>query len=129
MAKHAAFDAGAFYSALDSERHARSLNWKQVADEADVSASTLTRIGQGKRPDVDSLAALCAWSGLQADGFIRIENDSAAKERPEPLAQITAYLHSDPRLTPATASLIDQLVRGAYETIVEKPKPDDIVPS
>ena len=60
------FDAEAFYAALDSQRHSRRLNWKQVAREAGISASTLTRIAQGKRPDVDSLAALLTWSGLKA---------------------------------------------------------------
>ena len=49
------FDVGAFHAALDSQRLAMGLNWKDVAAEAGVSASTLTRMAQGKRPDVDAV--------------------------------------------------------------------------
>ena len=57
------FDATGFYGAIDSVRQGRELNWKQVAAQSGVSASTLTRMAQGKRPDVDGLAALAAWYG------------------------------------------------------------------
>ena len=64
LEKKARFDGNAFYAALDGERQARQCTWRRVAQESGVSASTLTRIAQGKHPDVDSLAALSAWSGL-----------------------------------------------------------------
>lgn len=105
------FDLAAFYAAIDSHRVARRLTWKQIAAESGVSASTLTRMGQGKRPDVDGLAALLAWSGLQADDFIRKED----KVAPEPLAQITAYLRADKNLTPESATALEQIIRVAYE--------------
>jgi transcriptional regulator with XRE-family HTH domain len=55
MEKSGWFDTAAFYDALDSVRQARRLNWKQVAGDSGVSASTLTRMAQGRRPDVDGL--------------------------------------------------------------------------
>src|SRR3954469_3375615 len=67
---HTAFDADAFYETLDGERRSRNLNWKEVAGQAKVSQSTLTRLGQGKRPDVDSFARLVAWGGLDAGQFV-----------------------------------------------------------
>ncbi|MBN9326706.1 MAG: helix-turn-helix transcriptional regulator, partial [Cellulomonas sp.] len=89
MDKAGSFDAAAFYEALDAERQARRLNWKLVAEASGVSASTLTRMAQGKRPDVDGLAALAAWSGLAVDDFVRTGD---ARREPEPLAKITTYL-------------------------------------
>ena len=71
MAKRAKFDGIAFYAALDGERQARQFTWRRVAQESGVSASTLTRIAQGKHPDVDSLAALSVWSGLDVNRFVR----------------------------------------------------------
>ena len=65
-----AFDADAFYETLDGERRTRGLNWKEVAAEARVSPSTLTRLGQGRRPDVDSFARLVGWGGFAADQFV-----------------------------------------------------------
>lgn len=117
MEKRGWFDAGAFYEALDAVRQARKLNWKQVAAESGVSASTLTRMAQGKRPDVDGLAALTAWSGLDADDYVRSEH---ARPEPEPLAKISTYLKSDKNLSPEAATALDQLVKATYERLRTK---------
>ena len=111
------FDAEAFYSALDAERRSRNQTWKRVAEEAQVSASTLTRMAQGRRPDVDSLAALVTWSGLSADTFVR---DEQAKPEPGSLAMISTYLKSDPHLTPEAADALDELVKATYERMRKK---------
>ena len=106
------FDAEAFYSALDAERRSRQQTWKRVAEEAEVSASTLTRMAQGRRPDVDSMAALIAWSGLSADMFVRHEQ---ARPNPGSLSMISTYLKSDPHLTPEAADALDELMKATYE--------------
>jgi transcriptional regulator with XRE-family HTH domain len=108
------FDAGAFYEALDGVRQAKALTWKQIAAESGVSASTLTRMAQGKRPDVDGLAALVAWSGLDADDYVR---SVEAKPQPEPLAKISTYLRSDKNLSPEAATALDELVKATYERL------------
>lgn len=108
------FDSDGFYSALDGVRRARSLTWKKVAEESGVAASTLTRMAQGKRPDVDGLAALCAWSGLNADNFVRLDHD---KPPVETLAMISTYLRSDRNLSPESASALDALVKAAYDRL------------
>lgn len=56
-------DPDALYVALDRQRRRRRMQWRAVAAEAGVSASTLTRIGQGKRPDADGLVRLLDWLG------------------------------------------------------------------
>lgn len=107
------FDAEGFYDALDGARRTRNLTWKQVADQSGVSASTLTRMGQGKRPDVDSLAALVAWARLDADMFITATR--SAKRKGDSLAMISTYLRSDPNLSAEAANALDALVQAAYE--------------
>jgi transcriptional regulator with XRE-family HTH domain len=114
MDKSGWFDAAAFYQALDAERIARRLNWKQVAAATGVSASTLTRMAQGKRPDVDGLAALAAWSGLNTDEFVR---SVGTRPEPEPLAKITTYLRSDRSLSPESATALEQLIKATYERL------------
>jgi transcriptional regulator with XRE-family HTH domain len=113
------FDAVAFYAAIDSQRKAREMNWKEVAADSGVHASTLTRMAQGKRPDVDGLAALLKWSGLKADDFIP---KGKKTRRAEPLAQITAYLRADRNLSPASAAALEQIIQVAYERFREKRK-------
>jgi transcriptional regulator with XRE-family HTH domain len=108
------FDTSAFYDALDGTRVSRGMTWKQVAGESGVSASTLTRIAQGRRPDVDGLAALAAWSGLTTDEYVRSENE---RPKPEPLAKISTYLRSDKNLSPEAAKALDALIKATYERL------------
>jgi transcriptional regulator with XRE-family HTH domain len=112
MEQRGSFDAAGFFSALDAERRSRERNWKQVAAESQVSASTLTRMGQGRRPDVDSLAALSLWSGLDPAKFIKGRQQ---KTEPEPLAMISTYLRSDPHLTETDAKALEEIIKVTYE--------------
>lgn len=117
MSKRGWFDAEGFYQALDGVRQARRQNWKQVAEGSGVSASTLTRMAQGKHPDVDGLAALVAWSGLDADRYVRSEEN---RPEPEPLALISTYLRGDKNLSPEAARALDELVKATYERLRSK---------
>jgi transcriptional regulator with XRE-family HTH domain len=114
------FDGEAFYAALDSARTARDLKWKDVAKDAGVSASTLTRMAQGKRPDVDSLAALCRWADLNADEFMRPRaEDGEERSDAPPLAMISTYLRSDPNLSAKSADMLDEVIKATYRQLRE----------
>lgn len=106
------FDTASFYASLNAERESRKLTWKQVAREAGVSASTFTRIAQGKRPDVDSLAALVSWSGLHADDFVIRPHDAPAC--PDAMTRISAYLRADAQLSSRAAAAIEEVLRATY---------------
>src|SRR5580698_4262541 len=100
------FDGNAFYSAILSTVVARGISWKQVSVGTGVSATTLTRMGQGRRPDAASLAALSAWAGLNPADFVGSSNRTSA---PEPLAQISVLLRSDPRLNSEAAIALETM--------------------
>lgn len=107
------FDGDGFFAALDAERQSRKLTWKKVAEQSKVPASTLTRMSQGRRPDVDSLAALCAWSGLAADDFTR--GTYGERTVASPLAQITAHLRADPNLSKEGVQALEAIIKTAYQ--------------
>lgn len=107
------FDSEAFYATLNAVRLSRQMTWKEVAEEAGVAASTLSRIGHGAKPDVNGLAALLAWSNLKAETFIRGTKSGEA----EPLAKITALLRADPQLSPQSAELIENIVVSTYNKL------------
>lgn len=115
MTRKGWFDIDAFHAALDGTRRARGLNWKQVAAETGVTASTLTRMGQGKRPDANGLAALSFWSGLDVDDFVR--SDFAQRPQPETLAMISTYLRGDRSLSAAAAGALEEVLRITYEQL------------
>jgi len=115
MGERAALDASRLYAALDETRRSRGLQWRQVAQEAGISASTLTRMAQGKRPDVDGLAALVKWSGLDANAFL-----GTTQSTKDPMTEISVLLRGDPSLTAAQAEALTMVIRNAYELV--KPK-------
>jgi transcriptional regulator with XRE-family HTH domain len=115
--KKAGFDAQRFYQDLDETRLERGVQWRQVARESGISASTLTRMAQGKRPDVDGLAALVRWSGLEADKYMVGE-----QRQTEPVARIASYLRADPNLDPGDAEALTEMIRGAYSLATRKSK-------
>lgn len=108
------FNIVGFHAALDAQRVAKGLNWKEISEQSGVSASTLTRISQGRRPDIDGLALLLAWSGLDAATFLPEANN------PEPLAQISANLRADRNLSPKSAQALEEIIKVAYERFRER---------
>lgn len=113
------FDAEGFYAVLDAYRTERGLSWKQVADKTKVSASSLTRMAQGKRPDVDSLAALANWSGISVDQFMITDSDKANAEK-STLEVLTAQFRRDKRLPPEAKNAMEVALRVLYEQLASK---------
>jgi transcriptional regulator with XRE-family HTH domain len=109
----AQLDVDKLHAALDAARRERGLSWRAVAHQAGVSPSTLTRLGDGKRPDVDGFAALVRWLGLPAERFFTGDENEAAQE--SMLAAISAYLHASKELTPEWAETIEAMIGTAYE--------------
>lgn len=107
------FDAEGFFASLDDQRSSRGLTWKQVAEDSGVSASTLTRMAQGRRPDVDSLAALVKWSGLSANDFIG-GGDESEPQQISPIANIAAQFRKDPKLSPEAKKAIEATLKAMY---------------
>lgn len=115
--KYKDFDAEGFFRALESTIIARGKNWKQVADETTVSASTLARMAQGRLPDAPSLAALSAWSGLNPADFV---GGSQRAGKRETLAVITRALRADENLSDEEAGALDEIIRTAYKRFANR---------
>jgi transcriptional regulator with XRE-family HTH domain len=106
------FDVPALHAALETERIARRLAWKDVAGQSGVSASTLSRLAQGKRPDVDSLAALTRWLGMPADRFMGAPTRAFGSA--SPLTQISAIIREDPNLNSDAALALEEVIKATY---------------
>lgn len=108
------FDCEGFYRALDHIRNDKKLNWKQVGALSKVSASTLTRMAQGKRPDADSLAMLSAWSSLNPADFV-LDQTVRSQKVEGGLTQILTYLRADPKLSRPAIAALDEIITTAYK--------------
>ncbi|WAL65365.1 helix-turn-helix transcriptional regulator [Amycolatopsis cynarae] len=92
-------DTGRLYAALDAQREARGLSWRQLAAEAGVSASLVSRMGNGHRPDLDGFIALVQWLGMPAETFM-VWPEGTPERRPRPSleARLAPLLRADDEL-------------------------------
>lgn len=110
----AAFDLEALYSALDAKRRADGLSWRKVAEQAGVSASTLTRMAQGANPDVEGFGKLVQWLGESADQFV------PAGKRPDRRSEdlrvvVSRHLRATKELSPESAKALENIIEAAYK--------------
>ena len=107
------FDFKAFFSAVDAEREARKMTWKAVADESEVSPSSLTRLSQGKTMDVDGLASVAAWAGVDLDDFFVAEKQDPRSS--DSMNKVTALVRADQSLSERDANYLESLIRASYQ--------------
>lgn len=107
------FDTEAFFSALNAIRIRQALTWKEIATKAKVNPSTLSRIGQGKKPDLNGLSALLIWSGLKAEMFM----PQGRKEEVDPIDTIATIIRADRSLSSNNAKLMEDIITSAYRTL------------
>lgn len=60
MAAHL-LDVEELHRKLDARRTGYGLSWRQLAKTLDLTASTLTRLRAGGRPDADALVTMLTW--------------------------------------------------------------------
>jgi transcriptional regulator with XRE-family HTH domain len=108
--------------AIRRKREEQGLSLRDVADETEVSASTLSRIENGTgKPDADNIARLTAWLNVPMErimGGRRQEGDEAQpvvyfpqETTPE---IVEAHLRADRNLSAETAKALSELFRVAY---------------
>lgn len=69
-------DADALWLALQSRVDAERLSYRDVAARTGVSASLLTKLKRGGKPDADNLVSLLVWLGRGVEDFT-VPNDAA----------------------------------------------------
>lgn len=92
-----------------------------VAEEiGDVSVATLSRIEQGKIPDVDTFIKLCRWLEVSTDTFV-LHDEQPTNSTDSNEQAIVAHLRADRELDAETVQMLVKLVNLAYST--KSPRP------
>lgn len=109
---HSELNSAKLAAMIRTKRRDRGL--RVVAAEIDVSAATLSRVEQGKLPDVETFMRLCRWLGVEPSEFGATkptEKDAAKQSTPD---LIEAHLRADRTLSSDTAEALVQMIRLAY---------------
>lgn len=106
-----AVDVKSLHAALDHAREEKKMSWRQLAKELDVSASTLSRMVNGLKPDVSAFAAMTTWLRMPAESFYRVS--SSNEEEPELVAQLAPLLRARKDLNEKDVEYLEELIGGA----------------
>lgn len=78
-----------------------------------VSFATLSRIEQGKVPDVDTFIKICKWLGVTTDTFIVGNSKNKTVSTKD---QVVAHLRAERELSKDTVNMLIKMVDLAYNT-------------
>ncbi len=79
----------------------------------DVSPATLSRIEQGKVPDVSTFIKLCKWLSVSTDTFIIDHSYPTTRSNKE---HIVAHLRAEKELEPGTILALLKMIDMAYSS-------------
>lgn len=85
-----AFNFPEYFAALQRAMQARNATPADVSRATGVSATTLTRMKEGRRPDAASLAALSAWAGLNPAAYVKASPATADFDLPAQSDEVAA---------------------------------------
>jgi len=87
-----------------------------------VSVSTLSRIEQGKIPDLGTFLRLCHWLNVSPEQFVpeavRVDPHEPAPTISTP-DMIVAHLRADRTLDPHTSEALSTMIRLAYKAVAQ----------
>ncbi|MGC5015763.1 helix-turn-helix domain-containing protein [Streptosporangium sp. DT93] len=105
-------DVKALHAALDAARVKECLSWRQLAKEVGVSASTISRMANGLKPDVTAFAAMTTWLRMPAESFY-VDPMRPDEEEPELVASLVPLLRARRDLTENDVAYLEEVIAAA----------------
>ncbi|WP_202033190.1 helix-turn-helix transcriptional regulator [Nocardioides sp. WS12] len=101
------------HAALDKAREDADLSWRALAKEIGVNASTISRMQQGLKPDVNAFAAMTTWLRMDAEKFYLAGDDDPGTSDPAPLmSELTVLLRARPDLPDKNRSYLEDVIEA-----------------
>lgn len=106
-------DVRSLHTALDRSREARGMSWRQLAKDLGVSASTISRMANGLKPDVTAFAAMTTWLNMKAEDFYVTSADRSRADEPDLVAQLVPLLRARKDLTKDDVQYLEEVIGAA----------------
>ena len=98
---------------------------RHAAKEIGISAATLSRIENGKQPDLDTFAKLCRWLDVSPSEFLDSGSPGATASEPAPPVIATAHLRANRQITPELAQALGEMIVRAQLMFADEPDAAD----
>jgi len=92
---------------------------REVAEEIDVSPATLSRVENGKLPDLKTFAKICRWLQLDPSEMLGCTTASVASNKPKQKV-IYAHLRADSVQDPEIAQALADMIMAAQRMISDR---------
>ena len=100
--------------ALVRERRG-ALGVRAAASEIGVSAATLSRVENGKQPDLVTFERLCRWLRISPSDFLDVGRPGAEDTQVSATTTATAHLRAKRQISPTLATALgEMIVRAQY---------------
>ena len=94
---------------------------RQVAAEIEgVSPSTLSRVENGKTPDMDTFLKLCDWLEIAPNVLIKSTQEAESPPKLSELGMIEMQLRASKELDPTMAKALADMVKAAAESATDR---------
>ncbi len=91
---------------------------REVAREIGISSATLSRVENGRLPNIEAFRKICDW--LQVDmGEIFGARDISSKGTPNSPSSISVHLRADKIQTPEVAQALADMILKAQDMIMK----------
>ncbi len=102
---------------LKEKRHGRGL--REVSAEIGISSATLSRVENGKVPDLDTFSKICKWLGVDPSEVLGCPG-KAGTERKIKGNMVFAHLRADKNLDKETIQALAEMILRARKIIAER---------
>ena len=96
---------------------------RSAAREIGVSPATLSRVENGKQPDLSTFERLCRWLRMSPTEFLDV-GDPSTSEPERPAATATAHLQASREITPELARALGEMILRAQAMFPDEPARD-----
>jgi transcriptional regulator with XRE-family HTH domain len=93
------------------QRKRGSMGVRAAAGEIGISPATLSRIENGRVPDLDTLKKVCAWLGVDPAEYFGNSDQHRTTDRPS----VQVVFKKDRAVTPQTSRALGKLIIAAYQ--------------
>jgi transcriptional regulator with XRE-family HTH domain len=106
---------------LQLQRKRGSMGVRAAAAEIGISPATLSRIENGRVPDLETLRKVCAWLGVDPAGYLGAPSSAPFRQHP---AGLQVVFKKDRAPTPKTSQALGKLIIAAYNQFASQVKAD-----
>ena len=93
---------------------------RAAAEEIGVSAATLSRVENGKQPDLATFEKLCRWLGVSPSEFLDAGPTELGPLDAPTAAMATAHLRAKRQISPELAQALGEMILRAQDMLADE---------